>query len=141
MKPTIVKPSKPCPIPPKSRPIISLDGLWPTPPSDTPEQIALTIHNNKTYDLTNYYILKNGSSKRYLRGPKTSTGSIVLTGNFALPNTQNTCVDLYSDRDEWLDRLCYQKEQTSDGVRIGNDNSPRSRSLAEKTGLVSEISS
>ncbi len=141
MKPTITKAPKPCPATPTPRPIVSLDGLWPAPPSGTPEQIAITIHDSKTHNLTKYYILKNGSSKRYLHGPSAGTGSIVLTGNFALPNDQNTCVELYSDHDEWLDRLCYQKEQTSDGIRIGNGENPRFRPSVEQTGSVSEISS
>lgn len=113
-----------CPVPP-SDPTLTLDGVWPAPPTGLDETIVLTLHTDEMIDLDQYYILKNGWSKRYLYGPTITSGSVILTGNFALSNTADTCVELRND-DILLDYLCYTADHAADGIRIGSGPVPRS---------------
>lgn len=57
-----------------------------------------------------------------------------------MSNTTDTCVTLRSDKDVFLDSLCYDVDQAKDGVWIGSGASPRSSTDTPNTTVTSPLS-
>jgi hypothetical protein len=75
--------------------------------SDTDrETVTLLITGNQSsVDLSKLY-LRLGTTKRYLNSILYSDYETVVTGNFQLPNSKNTCVDLMEGT-YIFDTYCY----------------------------------